>query len=43
MPIPLDAEDVDEYMLPVLESAWAGDFSRIKMIHKAGEKSNSNE
>jgi alcohol dehydrogenase len=40
MPIPLDAEDVDEYMLPVLESAWAGDFSRIKMIHKAGEKSN---
>jgi alcohol dehydrogenase len=30
MPIPMAAEDVDEYMRPVLEAAWAGDFTLIK-------------
>jgi alcohol dehydrogenase len=32
MPIPMRAEDVDGYMRPVLESAWAGDFTSIKTI-----------
>lgn len=41
MPIPMSAEDVDEYMHPVLESAWAGDFTLVKSINspeKRGEK-----
>jgi alcohol dehydrogenase len=32
MPIPMGAEDVDEYMRPVLESAWAGDFALIRTL-----------
>jgi alcohol dehydrogenase len=32
MPIPMSAGDVDEYMRPVLESAWKGDFALIKAI-----------
>ena len=32
MPIPMSAEDVDEYMRPVLESALKGDFTLIKTI-----------
>jgi alcohol dehydrogenase len=42
MPIPLEAEDVEEYMLPVLESAWTGDLSRIKMIHGVERKNETN-
>lgn len=30
MPVPLHAELVDEYMGPILEAAWEGDFKRIK-------------
>ena len=42
MPIPLKAEDVEEYMLPVLESALSGDFSRIRLIHRTGENGTQN-
>jgi alcohol dehydrogenase class IV len=30
MPVPLNADLVDEYMRPILEAAWSGDFGRIK-------------
>ncbi len=30
MPIPLNADLVDDYMGPILEAAWEGDFDRIK-------------
>lgn len=32
MPIPLKADEVDEYMGPVLEAAKTGDFNKIKTI-----------
>jgi alcohol dehydrogenase len=32
MPIPLTADLVDDYMGPVLEAAYTGDFSRIKSV-----------
>ena len=32
MPVPLTADQVDEYMGPVLEAAYSGDFSRIKSM-----------
>ena len=30
MPVPLNADLVDEYMKPILEAAWGGDFEKIK-------------
>jgi alcohol dehydrogenase class IV len=30
MPVPLNADLVEEYMRPILEAAWGGDFERIK-------------
>jgi alcohol dehydrogenase len=30
MPVPLNAQVVDEYMGPILEAAWAGDFEKIR-------------
>lgn len=32
MPVPLHAEIVDDYMGPVLEAAWSGDLSRIRIM-----------
>jgi len=32
MPVPLSAGQVDEFMRPVLEAAWRGDFSLIKTL-----------
>jgi alcohol dehydrogenase len=32
MPIPMNPEDVDEYMGSVLDSAWGGDFDLIKSL-----------
>jgi len=30
MPVPLNAGLVDQYMGPILEAAWSGDFGKIK-------------
>jgi hypothetical protein len=30
MPVPLHAGLVDDYMRPILEAAWDGDFRKIK-------------
>ena len=30
MPVPLNAELVEEYMRPILEAAWTGEFGKIK-------------
>ena len=30
MPVPLNAELVDQYMRPILEAAWKGEFGKIK-------------
>ena len=30
MPVPMTADDVDEYMLPILKAAATGDLSIIK-------------
>jgi len=30
MPVPLNADLVDQYMGPILEAAWTGDFSKIR-------------
>ena len=30
MPVPLNADLIDEYMRPILEAAWDGDFDKIK-------------
>jgi alcohol dehydrogenase class IV len=30
MPVPLNAELVDQYMGPILEAAWSGDFGKIR-------------
>ena len=30
MPVPLNADLVEEYMRPILEAAWGGDFQKIK-------------
>jgi alcohol dehydrogenase class IV len=32
MPVPLHAELVDEYMAPILDAAWDGDFSKIRTM-----------
>ncbi len=32
MPVPLHAGLVDQYMAPILEAAWDGDFSKIRTI-----------
>ncbi len=32
MPIPLNADLIDEYMAPILEAAKTGDFSAIKNL-----------
>lgn len=32
MPVPLNADIVEEYMRPILEAAWAGEFEKIKTI-----------
>ena len=32
MPVPLTADQVDEYMGPILEAAQTGDFSRIRLL-----------
>jgi hypothetical protein len=32
MPVPLNAELVEEYMRPVLEAAWTGEFEKIKTM-----------
>ncbi|MBW1997197.1 MAG: iron-containing alcohol dehydrogenase [Deltaproteobacteria bacterium] len=32
MPVPLNADLVDEYMKPILEAAWDGDFEKIKTM-----------
>jgi alcohol dehydrogenase class IV len=32
MPVPLHAGLVDDYMAPILEAAWDGDFSKIKSM-----------
>ena len=32
MPVPLTKEMIDEYMRPVLEAAYRGDFSKIKIV-----------
>jgi len=32
MPIPLNADLIDEYMAPILEAARTGDFSVIKNL-----------
>jgi len=32
MPVPLNAELVDEYMRPVLQAAWTGEFEKIKTL-----------
>jgi alcohol dehydrogenase len=32
MPVPLHAGVVDEFMAPILEAAWDGDFSKIKSM-----------
>ncbi len=32
MPVPLNAELVDEFMRPVLEAAWTGEFEKIKTM-----------
>jgi alcohol dehydrogenase len=34
MPIPLEADQVDDYMAPVLEAAYSGDFNCIKSIEQ---------
>jgi hypothetical protein len=30
MPVPLNADLVEEYMRPILEAAWDGNFDKIK-------------
>ncbi|MBE9534793.1 MAG: iron-containing alcohol dehydrogenase, partial [Proteobacteria bacterium] len=30
MPVPLNADLVEEYMRPILEAAWAGEFEKVK-------------
>ena len=30
MPVPLNADLVEEYMRPILEAAWTGEFGTIK-------------
>ena len=30
LPVPLNAELIDEYMRPILEAAWSGEFEKIK-------------
>jgi len=32
MPVPLNADLVEEYMRPILEAAWGGDFKKIKSM-----------
>ena len=32
MPVPLNADLVEEYMRPILEAAWAGDFDKVKTM-----------
>ena len=32
MPVPLNADLVEEYMRPILEAAWGGEFDKIKSI-----------
>lgn len=32
MPVPLHAGLVDDYMGPILEAAWDGNFSKIKSM-----------
>ena len=32
MPVPLNADLVEEYMRPILEAAWSGDFEKIKTM-----------
>ena len=32
MPVPLNAELIDEYMRPILEAAWSGEFEKIKPL-----------
>ena len=32
MPVPLNADLVEEYMRPILEAAWDGDFEKIKTM-----------
>jgi hypothetical protein len=32
MPVPLNAELVEEYMRPALEAAWIGEFEKIKTM-----------
>ena len=32
MPVPLNADLVEEYMRPILEAAWGGDFEKIKTM-----------
>ena len=32
MPVPLNADLVEEYMRPILEAAWGGEFEKIKSM-----------
>jgi alcohol dehydrogenase len=32
MPVSLNADLVEEYMRPILEAAWGGDFEKIKNL-----------
>jgi hypothetical protein len=32
MPVPLNADLVKEYIRPILESAWDGEFAKIKSM-----------
>jgi alcohol dehydrogenase class IV len=32
MPVPLNADLVEEYMRPILEAAWAGEFEKVKTM-----------
>jgi len=32
MPVPLNADLIEEYMRAILESAWEGEFAKIKSM-----------
>jgi hypothetical protein len=32
MPVPLNADLIEDYMRPILEAAWEGEFNKIKTM-----------